>query len=226
MKPEYINSNVRAHCPDCDGAITTFEFKDSNEFGSVIVDGQHIYKYNHYNRIIYKLLRCAGCGRAGLAKIHCNGDVSEGKMESFYPTTIETATIPEGITENISADFREAELCASAGAWRSASAMLRSTLEKILKVNGYDKGKLIDRIDSVASDGIITESRRKKAHEDIRVLGNDVLHDDWREVTREEFENAHHYTQRIFEDLYDDRPEVEKILKEKNRLKEIINNKK
>jgi hypothetical protein len=27
MKPLYVHSNVRAHCPDCDGAITTFESK-------------------------------------------------------------------------------------------------------------------------------------------------------------------------------------------------------
>jgi hypothetical protein len=48
-------------------------------------------------------------------------------------------------------------------------------------------------------------------------LGNDVPHDDWREITKDEFDDAHHYSQRILEDLYDDRVTVEKILKAKGR---------
>jgi hypothetical protein len=45
-----------------------------------------------------------------------------------------------------------------------------------------------------------------------------VLHDDWREISEEEVEDSHRYTQRIIEDLYDDRPTVEAILVSKNRL--------
>jgi hypothetical protein len=36
------------------------------------------------------------------------------------------------------------------------------------------------------------------------------LHDDWREVLQTEFEEAHKYTQRILEDLYDERSTVAK----------------
>jgi hypothetical protein len=68
---------------------------------------------------------------------------------------------------------------------------------------------LIDRIDAAAWDKVITETRQKRAHENIRVLGNDILHDDWREVGEEEFSDAHKYAQRILEDFYDDRPTVE-----------------
>ncbi|MHB8136248.1 MAG: DUF4145 domain-containing protein [Anaerolineaceae bacterium] len=198
--------------------MTTFEFKGSSEYGAVIVNGNHLYKDTSYSRIIYQLLRCAGCGRAGLAKIHCDNTVSEGVLESFFPTTIKKASIPSNVPKEIVADFREAELCASTGAWRSASAMLRSALEKLLKSNGYTKGKLIEKIDTANNDGVITESRKKKAHEDIRSLGNDVLHEEWREINEDEFETAHHYTQRVFEDFYDDRETVEKILEEKGRL--------
>ena len=35
-----------------------------------------------------------------------------------------------------------------------------------------------------AGDGAISQPRKKRAHEDIRVLGNDVLHDDWNEIPR------------------------------------------
>ena len=110
------------------------------------------------------------------------------------------------------------------GAWRAAAALLRSTLEKTLKANGYRKTTdpklrdLYQLIEAAAADGILTETRRKKAQEDVRALGNDILHDEWREVAQEEFEVAHHYVQRILEDFYDDRPTVEATLKAKGRL--------
>ena len=95
---------------------------------------------------------------------------------------------------------------------------MRSCLEKLLGTNGYVKASLYDKVDAASSDEAITATRRKRAHDDVRVLGNDVLHEDWREVTAEEFEAAHGYVQRIIEDLYDDRPTVEALLIEKGRI--------
>jgi len=139
-------------------------------------------------------------------------------MLDFFPASIDTFPIPATAPIDIVAEFREAELVGSVAAWRAASAMLRSTLEKTLKANGYTKGSLADKIDDAAADGVITEARARRAHDDIRVLGNDVLHDAWRAVTQDEFDLAHKYTQRILEDLYDDRPSVEKLLRAKGRI--------
>jgi hypothetical protein len=127
--------------------------------------------------------------------------------------------IPHLVPPGVQSEFRESELCASVGAWRAGSSLLRSTLEKTLRTNGYVKGSLADRIDEAAADAVITAARSKRAHEDIRVLGNDVLHDEWREVTEDEFDLAHHYAQRILEDFYDDRPSVEALLIAKKRIK-------
>jgi hypothetical protein len=219
MKPIYVEGNVRASCPDCGGTITTFEFKDyRNEYGTVVLNKDHNYKGNYYGRILYKLLRCASCGRGGMAVIHDNGQVINGELEIFYPISIDKAKIPPGVPDDILSEYREAEQCASFGSWRAASALLRSTLEKTLKANGYKNGNLKDKIDEAANDGIITESRKKKVHEDIRVLGNDVLHDEWRLVTEDEVILSHHYTQRILEDFYDDRSTVENMLKSKGRI--------
>jgi hypothetical protein len=214
MPAIFKDLNVRSPCPDCDGAVTTFELKDATrgEHETIIVDGQHTYKGQSFNRVLYMLLRCAGCHRAGLAKVHDNGHVTDGVMEWFFPAPMDRAQLPSAVPAGIQAEYREAELCASVGAWRAASGLLRSTLEKTLKDNGYTKGTLEAKIDQAAGDGIITESRRKRAHEDIRVLGNDVLHDEWREVTEEEYSLAHHYLQRVLEDFYDDRPAVLAIL--------------
>ncbi len=126
--------------------------------------------------------------------------------------------IPEEVPEKILKEFREAELCAAYGANRAASALFRSTLEKTLKENGYTQGVLKSKINEAADDGIMTDARRKKAQKDIRVLGNDILHEEWRKIDEDEVEASHHYTQRILEDFYDDRESVEKILIEKSRM--------
>ena len=132
--------------------------------------------------------------------------------------------LPKTVPKDIEAEFREAEHCASQRFNRAASALFRSVLEKALKANGYTKGNdpslrdLQKRIDAAASDGVITQARQQRAHQDIRALGNDVLHEDWREVSDEEVEDSHRYTQRILEDLYDDRATVEKILVAKGKL--------
>ena len=220
MKAELVSGNVRAHCPDCDGAVTTFELKaGGGEFGTVIVNKDHVFEGKKFTRTLYKLLRCAGCGRGGVAKLHDTGHSLV--LDEFVPFSIDSAKIPKSVPEKITADFREAELCSSFGALRAASALIRSALEKTLKENGYTKGNLKEKINLAADDGVITEVRKKRAHDDIRVLGNDVLHDEWRKVTQEEVDLAHHYTQRILEDFYDDRNSVERILKKKKRIETI-----
>lgn len=169
-----------------------------------------------YQQTIYRGLRCAGCGRGGMVVLARRPN--EAALIDFFPRTLDTLSIPTSVPEDLRAEFREAELVASVRAWRAASALLRSTLEKTLKQNGYLKGSLANKIDEAAADGVITAARSKRAHEDIRVLGNDVLHDAWREVTEDEYDLAHRYSQRILEDLYDDRPSVEALLKAVGRL--------
>lgn len=220
MKPDSINHyGVRAQCRDCGGALSIFDFKNQRgEFGSVLVDGGHSYRGTAFTRIHWKLLQCSGCGRAGLAKFHDNGNGATAVLESFHPRALSTAPLPATVPEGVAKEYREAELCASVEAWRAASALLRSALEKTLKANGYTSGTLQKKIDDAAADGVITSARRQRAHDGIRVLGNEVVHDEWRAVTEDEVAAALHYAQRVLEDLYDDRAAVEAILIAKGRL--------
>jgi hypothetical protein len=218
MAAQFIEGNVRANCPGCGGALTTFEHRvGGNELGAIIQKAQN------GNTIIYHLMRCAGCGRGGLAAILVSPQNTyyQGQLHRFYPEIVDTLDLPEKVLQGVKAEFRDAERCGSVGAWRAASSLLRSTLEKTLQANGYDKGSLADRIDQAAADGAITAARSRRAHDDIRGLGNDILHDDWRAVTGDEFDQAQHYAQRILEDFYDDRPSVEALLKSKGRIKSL-----
>jgi hypothetical protein len=219
MKPQFVNSNVRACCPDCKGAVTTYEWTyEGRDLGSVILNEDHEFNGKRYSRIIYHLMRCAGCGRGGLAKVHCSESFGGGELESFFPFSIEHLSVPNEVPEDIKAEFREAELCVAFGATRAASALFRSSLEKTLKANGYDKGTLKDKINEATQDGVITEARKRRANENIRVLGNDVLHEEWREINADEVSDSHRYAQRIVEDFYDDRKSVENILVQKKRI--------
>ena len=233
-KPRYNRQqgNVLARCPDCD-AITNFEPSSDpqHQLGSILVNEPHQFDDYRFSRYIWRFFRCANCNRGALGKVHDNGGQNNhlDRISDFLPQAVERAQIPAKVPADIVAEFRESELDAAHGAYRSGSALLRSVLEKTLKKNGYEEveinvggvakktGKLVHRIEAAADDGVITQARKVRAHENIRVLGNDVLHDDWREVNQEEFDEAHHYTQRILEDLYDDRVTVERILTAKGR---------
>jgi hypothetical protein len=166
------------------------------------------------------LLRCVTCHRPGLAWVACDETVAAGRLLEFHPHEgFPAAKLPEDLPDDVKNEFREAELCASARAWRAGSALLRSSLEKLLIANGYASGALAAKIDQAAVDGVITESRKRSAHTEVRVLGNDILHDPWKPVSEDDFMASHHYTHRVIEDLYDERAVVEQILINKGRLR-------
>ncbi len=215
---KYEKGLIKCICPVCE-ALANFDYKSSSgDYGSFAIEKPHQFNSKNYSRIIYQLFSCTGCGIGGVAKIHCNNLLREGEVEDFYPVGIEKAKIPNNVPNEILSELREAELCASIKAWRAGSAMLRSVLEKVLTKNGYNKGNLKDKINAANEDGIITDSRARRAHNEVRVLGNDVLHDEWKAVTEDDFGASYHYCQRIIEDLYDDRDTVENILKVKGRI--------
>jgi len=219
MEPVFVEGNIKADCPDC-GVPTTFEYRDpggGGEFGSVILNKVNRYEGSTYSRIIHKLLRCTVCSRPGVAKLRVAGNYIQGVLDSFWPSSITSAKLPDNAPEQVEKELREAESCMSVEAWRGAAALLRSALEKTLIENGYDERNLYQKIEAAGNDGIITSARRQRAQDLIRTLGNDVLHDEWRVVNRQEVEDAHHYVARVIEDLYDDRATVETVLTEKGR---------
>ena len=137
------------------------------------------------------------------------------ELLDFYPEAKERLPLPKMVPVGIVNEFREAEMCAEAKCPRAAAALFRSVLDKTLRANGYktaERQSLKAQIDDAAKDGVITAARQKRAHEEVRVLGNDVLHDEWAPVNPEDVEAAHKYSQRVLEDFYDDRESVEKLL--------------
>ena len=220
-----INSegSIIAACPGCDGARSTFEWrKGSQPYGALTLSTEHPQWKNCF--LDYRLFRCAGCGRGGLGTIVYGGANYPGayrEVRAFFPDVRERLPLPKATPPGIVAEFREAEQCQEAHCLRAAAGMFRSVLDKTLRASAYKTKPgthLEQEIDDAANDRVITETRRKRAHEELRVLGNDVLHDEWREIPEEDVEAAKHYMQRILEDFYDDREAVLKLLRQANRV--------
>lgn len=209
--------SIVAHCPGCDGGLSTFEWVvDGREIGALERQVQDPYWNNC--TASYRLFRCAGCGCGAYGSIRYEGREpypgSYNRLVAFFPEAKSRLTVPAAVPDGIRREFVEAQRCLEVNCYRAAAGLFRSVLDKTLRANGYKpkKESLKDQIDQACEDGVITQARKNRAHEEVRVLGNDVLHDDWHQIPEEDVLAARHYCQRVLEDFYDDRAEVEKLL--------------
>lgn len=216
---------VQSRCPGCNGAVANFEWRDSTPgpLGAIAKPYRNAMLSNHTGRFEYRLFRCAGCGRGALGTVAYVGEYpgTVRTLFAFHPDVHERLSLPRAVPAGINAEFREGEKCLEAGAIRAAAGMFRSVLDKTLRANGYkvkNGTTLEQQIDAAADDGVITQARKRRAHDEVRVLGNDVLHDEWRAVPAEDVEAARQYLQRILEDFYDDRESVLKQLRAAERV--------
>ena len=176
-------------------------------------------------RIEYRLFRCAGCGRGELGTITMPADEKYpskwARLLHFTPDVRPPVPLPRDTPNGIQAEFREGEACIQYGCYRAAAAMFRSALEKTLIAAGYkidQRTNLYIQIEIAAADGTITDARKRRAHDEIRVLGNDVLHGEWKAVSEDDAVLARDYTQRIIEDFYDHRASTIDRLREMGRV--------
>ena len=218
--------SIVAHCPGCRGGKSTFEWKvEGHELGVVtkIISGEGKFGAASYS-MDYRLFRCAGCGMGAWGaiayKAYDKYPGSYNDLVAFFPESKQRLMLPKDVPKGIQNEFREAEKCCENDCYRAGAGLFRSVLDKTLRSNGYNtkqENNLYKQIEAAANDGVITQARKRKAHDDIRVLGNDVLHDDWHEISPQDVEAARHYCQRILEDFYDDRESVLSLLREANR---------
>jgi uncharacterized protein DUF4145 len=216
--------SVTAGCTRCKGVLSTFEWHSHERPYGVVTETFEGQAYTTMRRE-FRLFRCDGCGRGGLGSITLpNNDKypsSYARLERFTPNAWISAPLPKDASRDIQAEFQEGEACLQFGCNRAAAAMFRSALEKTLTAAGYKVDrhtKLYDQIEAAAADGSITDARKHRAHEEIRVLGNDVLHDAWKALEPDEAVLARDYTQRVIEDFYDHRASVLARLREKKRV--------
>ena len=217
--------SIIAHCRGCKGGRSTFEWKINGKEIGAITDFTDDNPWRTQSNITYRLYKCAGCGMGAYAivlyKAYEEYPGSYNKLVKFYPESKERLQIPKDTPKGIQSEFREAEKCHENDCYRASAGLLRSVLDKTMKANGYDtreNNNLYKQIEAATEDGVITQARKKRAHDEIRVLGNDVLHDEWYEIPEEDVIASKHYCQRILEDFYDDRDSVLSLLREASRV--------
>jgi hypothetical protein len=133
-----INGTIQAKGAGCGGAVTNFAPVKLGS-GTNPIEPATLRNFDGSSNTEYALMTCLICGRGAFAvKVFSAGPV----LRAFYPPEVDELPLPEDVPDELIKEFREAELCASFGAWRAASAMLRSVLEKTLKVNGCSNGSL------------------------------------------------------------------------------------
>jgi len=218
--------SIVAHCPGCAGGRSTFEWRVAGkELGTVKQD--HRDHYWGECTLDFRLFKCAGCGAGAMGVVvYPKYDEYPGRynrLAAFYRETKDSLKLPADSPKGIVAEFREAENCLANDCYRAAAGLFRSVLDKTMRANGYKTKKesdLFKQIEAAADEGVITQARKKRAHDEIRVLGNDVLHDDWHPIEEEDVQASRHYCQRILEDFYDDRNSVLALLRASNRVAE------
>jgi len=252
INPELTTNGLTAYCPQCD-AKSNFTTKDKNHRGnqlsnfscSILREEELAQFESHISQVdidiakvrqdsiraSYQSCECLGCERGAMFKKYRFSTLSNPNNQTtfvaeFYPTTVQRYPLPRATPESLKFEFREAEKCLASNCNRAACAMLRSTLEKALKLNGYedlnetgyDSMGLKNKITKASKDGVIHVARIKRAETDIKVLGDEVVHRDWREISTDEAMMVLTYTSQIIQDLYQDRDTVEGLLKEKGRI--------
>lgn len=95
---------------------------------------------------------------------------------AHWPVTVGGKPFPD-VPEHIAATADEAHQCQSIGAYRGAVALARAVVEATAKERGVTKGNLMDKIDTLAKQGVISDAMKDAAHE-IRFAGNEVAHGD------------------------------------------------
>lgn len=222
--------SIVARCPGCSGGKSAFVWRNlkGEEFGAITSTSRDN-RFKGVCNVDFRLFRCTSCNEGAYGVILYDKNHyypgSENSLVNFYPESKQRLDIPPNTPPGIAEEFREAEKCFDDNYFRAAASLFRSVLDKTMKANGYKTCRRINlyqQIEAAAKDGIITQARKKRAHDDIRVLGNDVLHEEWKRIPEEDVRACRHYCQRILEDLYVDREVVLELLKEAKREPEDL----
>lgn len=102
---------------------------------------------------------------------------------NWWPLT--EADLSNDIPNDIAAAFNEATMCYSANCFRASAAMARRTLEAITVDQGETSGRLVDRLNTLSSKGILHPNLSDWATE-VRLIGNIGAHFDLIDTVKED----------------------------------------
>ncbi len=133
--------------------------------------------------------QCQGCKKFVLAVATMTQGSSRYVYEEHYPLGTPDDSVAEEIPVNIATDFKEALRCLFVNAYNATAEMCRRAVEASCIEQGAPKtaGTLEEKIDWLASKGIITPFMAEVAHK-IRLGGNRGAHPPDEPPAQESFE--------------------------------------
>jgi len=205
-------NHVSAVCPYCKVHVT-FSWTEPGERGGGLNDYLHIYFKNQ--RGIWNIGECPSCKNCVLL-------LGYEKDYNFVSTKIYPFPLPspvdERIPEKIRNDLEEAKLCFSVGAINASVGMCRKALQRTCKEKGATKKELFDQIDEIASKGVISNDLKELAHS-VRLIGNDGVHPNDEEVTKEDAEEILNLAEQFLDIIFVAPAKVKEIKEKKGKKK-------
>lgn len=140
-----------------------------------------------------------------------NASSKETQALTYVPTDIR---VPESVRVNVD----EAKHCLSFGAVLASAVMARRTIQAICVDKGVSpRKKLEHQIDELATNSLITNSTRDRAHT-VRWIGNDAAHITAYTVTSKDAEDAIELVDLILKEVYVSLAIVQEQRMKRNKL--------
>ncbi|OMC28191.1 hypothetical protein A5739_02925 [Mycobacterium colombiense] len=124
-----------------------------------------------------------------------------GDQLQWHPSVTETASYPD-VPGHIAEAATEAYECDSDQHYRAAIMLARAVIEATAKDKGITTGTLYDKIEALATAGLIRAMIRDAAH-GVRELGNEMAHGDFVDpISAEESQLVIRLMGEILNDVY------------------------
>ncbi len=191
-EPGQMDVSLRGDCPHC-GRASYFR-QVASVYTENVPDGQRV----------CGATQCQNCQQYLLAIGKRQQGNEPLEYEAHYPIGQPDDTVAEEVPESIAVDFSEALRCFWIKAYRATVTMCRRSLQASCLEKEAKGKQLIDQIDNLAKDGIITEPLRLMAHE-VRLTGNIGAHPDedgLEDVDKEDAADIIEFAREYFDHVY------------------------
>ena len=170
---------VQVRCPECGGGLRNHV---------VVVETPHddgnddVGIYVHYD---YQVVRCEGCGTFRFREVYTNSEDTDDEYKaipriSVYPEHTQelrpTQKELAAIGGKVGRIYSETLKTLNAGANTLTGGGLRAIVEGICEDRGIKGGNLAQKIDGLASQGLLAKPQADLLHEH-RFIGNAALHE-------------------------------------------------
>jgi hypothetical protein len=163
---------------------------------------------------------CAVCKEPGVIET-TESDYGVFGDEQLFPVL--PRGLPKGLLrDRVEVSYREAAKCSAAEAWLATAVMVRRTLEAIGQEFDPKAKRLLDGLEAMKRQGVISEELLQWAHH-LRVLGNHGAHPGDEVVAPEDGQEAMEFLEAIAETIYVLRPKFERMKRRRERTAPSMN---